>query len=708
MSTLSAGQQNTYNYYFEGLIGPPGPPGPPGPAGIGPSLTTITSGIGVPGRLLDDGETPAAPTGLTATGGIQYNRLDWNANTETDLDHYEVYRNTINDSGTATRIAIAMTNVFVDGNLTGSQVQYYWVKAVDHLANKSDFSAGASATPRNAATGDIEDDAITALKIAVAGLDGTTGRIVVADATDADTITNGINAHATTLVEAGKILIAGSTVLSDWSHTNDLTFIDGGRIYTHSITADQIAANTITANEIAAATITANEMATGTITAASAIIADAAITSATIGELEVGTTKIADNATTSLISAYTGDSIGTYEFFWTTVQSLTITLSGSPVKLDFGLFPLVYAHYVRLTRNGTENSDVIWDYPDSHYAPANQFFAFHYIDSGEFGIDWTLQNSAADNDWQAIAYGAGLFVAVANTGSGNRVMTSPDGETWTIRTSIPNYGWLDVVYGDGASKFVAVSDNRSMVSTDGINWTSYSIGYNYVRAIAYGKGKFVAIREVHTAVDDVITSSDGITWTLRDTGGSYWNGITYGYNKFLAVGHGESGHRVAYSYNGIDWYLGDSAADNNWRDVAYGAGLFVAVGDGCVMTSPNGYTWTLRTPAAAYNWTSITYGGGKFVAVAESGTGQRVMTSANGIDWELQTTPADNSWTDVIYSTELPGYIAVADSGTGNRVMISLPTSSGATTYYLQAKAGDAFSGIAVQDRFLSAMEIKK
>ena len=40
------------------------------------------------------------------------------------------------------------------------------------------------------------------------------------------------------------------------------------------------------------------------------------------------------------------------------------------------------------------------------------------------GIDWTSRTSAADNDWYSVTYGNGLFVAVAGSGTGNRVMTS--------------------------------------------------------------------------------------------------------------------------------------------------------------------------------------------------------------------------------------------------------------------------------------------
>ena len=45
----------------------------------------------------------------------------------------------------------------------------------------------------------------------------------------------------------------------------------------------------------------------------------------------------------------------------------------------------------------------------------------------------------------------GLFVAVAQTGTGNRVMTSPDGINWTIRTSANDRSWNSVCYGNGVS-----------------------------------------------------------------------------------------------------------------------------------------------------------------------------------------------------------------------------------------------------------------
>ena len=56
------------------------------------------------------------------------------------------------------------------------------------------------------------------------------------------------------------------------------------------------------------------------------------------------------------------------------------------------------------------------------------------------GITWTSRTSA-DNEWNSVAYGNGLWVAVGESGDGNRVMTSPDGITWTSQTSAADNSW---------------------------------------------------------------------------------------------------------------------------------------------------------------------------------------------------------------------------------------------------------------------------
>ena len=296
--------------------------------------------------------------------------------------------------------------------------------------------------------------------------------------------------------------------------------------------------------------------------------------------------------------------------------------------------------------------------------------------STNVGIDWTTRTSAADNIWNGIVYGNGLFVAVASSGVGNRVMTSPDGITWTARTSAADYNWLNVTYGNGL--FVAVSTsgtgNRVMTSPDGITWTSRTTpADNNWFSVTYGNSLFVAVA-VTGVGNRVMTSPDGINWTIRTSASdNNWRKVTFGNGLFVAVAASGTGNRVMTSPDGITWTSRTSAADNGWYSVAYGNGLFVAVSSNGVgnrvMTSPDGIIWTIRTSAADNQWFSVFYGNGLFVAVSNTGVGNRVMTSSDGITWTARTSASDNFWSAVNYGNGL--FAAVATSGTGTRVMTS-------------------------------------
>ena len=91
------------------------------------------------------------------------------------------------------------------------------------------------------------------------------------------------------------------------------------------------------------------------------------------------------------------------------------------------------------------------------------------------GVEWTSRATPVDVSWVSVAYGNGTFVAVANDGTGDHVMTSHDGIAWTARTA-PDGDWGAVAYGNGL--FVAVSDAlaptpyRVITSPDGITWTA--------------------------------------------------------------------------------------------------------------------------------------------------------------------------------------------------------------------------------------------
>jgi hypothetical protein len=160
------------------------------------------------------------------------------------------------------------------------------------------------------------------------------------------------------------------------------------------------------------------------------------------------------------------------------------------------------------------------------------------------GITWSTRTGANANQWNSVIYAAGLFVAVASTGTGNRVMTSPDGITWTARTSAADNGWYSICYGAGLFVAVAIdgTGNRVMTSPDAITWTIRTSAADVVwRSVAYGGGIFVAVAQSST----LMTSPDGITWTARTaSSGNNWFSVCYNNGLFVAVATSGTGNRV--------------------------------------------------------------------------------------------------------------------------------------------------------------------
>ena len=307
------------------------------------------------------------------------------------------------------------------------------------------------------------------------------------------------------------------------------------------------------------------------------------------------------------------------------------------------------------------------------------------------GTTWTQSNTVHSLRWGSITYGNGLFVAVSDgpfynvttIGTGGQqlnshVMTSPDGITWTNRYS-SDTGWSGITYGAGLFVAVAYSStgNRVMTSSDGINWTQRPSANDSLSwyGITYGNGIFVA-----TAV----TGSGNRVMTLNPAGGLTLNRITTEETTTNLVKFGQNGATLsAYPSKNYTWVARTPSATANWYGVCYGNGQFVAVayggtGTNQVMTSPDGYIWTTRQSSAANNWNSVCYGelSGNNMYVAVSTTGSnKVMTSTDGVTWLPRSSANESAvWCGVCFGYDTNGngmFVAVADAGTGNRVMTS-------------------------------------
>ena len=324
-----------------------------------------------------------------------------------------------------------------------------------------------------------------------------------------------------------------------------------------------------------------------------------------------------------------------------------------------------------------------------------------------FAYDWNIGVSANDFDWTGISWSPelSLFVAVAKSGTTNRVMTSPDGISWTARVAVAASEWRSVCWSSELSLFVAVSGsgtNRVMTSPDGITWTARTAAVNnYWRIVCWSPELSLFVTTSTTGSNNrVMTSPNGINWTSRTTNNNAWASVCWSpeLSLFCAVSNTGTGNRVMTSSDGITWIIGSSSSDNDWHSVCWSPELtlFVAVSDSGtnrVMSSPDGVTWTSRVPASTNDWSTVCWCPelSLFVAVGITGTNNRIMTSPDGITWTSRTNAVDNNWYTIVWSPDLSMFVVLSTSGTGNRVMTS--NSIRSLTYMNETTTPTAISG---------------
>ena len=98
---------------------------------------------------------PHEPNNVTATAGADFITISWDTITESDFRYVEVFEKTT-DTPTpetdAARILEVYDNSFTRNLLSGNEVRYYWLRAVDRYGNKSDFAGPVQATTTGNAT----------------------------------------------------------------------------------------------------------------------------------------------------------------------------------------------------------------------------------------------------------------------------------------------------------------------------------------------------------------------------------------------------------------------------------------------------------------------------------------------------------------------------------------------------------------------------
>ena len=231
--------------------------------------------------------------------------------------------------------------------------------------------------------------------------------------------------------------------------------------------------------------------------------------------------------------------------------------------------------------------------PQTYNANVVAYHAGVYVsggDSGEIwsstdGVNWTDRSPGVTGNFEAVAWGNGLFVAVGSpegTGDPALIATSPDGVHWTQRTQGVSFASLTgIVYGNGT--FVAVGTSQSgaasITSSDGVNWTTTTpiSGVYSFSNVVYGNGGFLAgVNYGFTA-----TSLDGVNWTVK--GSSYYTSNEVGYGNGLYFSWADN--VFATSTDAVSWPYRTLADNSEHFSFAYGNGRYVGTGDIGIMYS---------------------------------------------------------------------------------------------------------------------------
>ena len=147
---------------------------------------------------------------------------------------------------------------------------------------------------------------------------------------------------------------------------------------------------------------------------------------------------------------------------------------------------------------------------------------------------------------------------------------------------VKNTNWNKIAYGNGVYVAVgdSVLDSNAAYSIDGINWTPVNTTVYSIRSLCYGNGKFIAwamgIHGNASNSDGFLGSSvDGKSWNFTKLG-YYTDGrksdIIFAENKFVACGGSKI---VEYSTDGINW---NSVTVVNYSmsysKIVYGNGIY--------------------------------------------------------------------------------------------------------------------------------------
>lgn len=288
---------------------------------------------------------------------------------------------------------------------------------------------------------------------------------------------------------------------------------------------------------------------------------------------------------------------------------------------------------------------------------------FYYPGAGQYWLSFagvTVEKTdawasvtmpAGEYDWYRVAYGNGLWVALAAdvgpdfTGT-DQIATSADATNWTLRTLPASEYWVDVIW--SGSYFYAVSSSGTFArSSTGTTWTDHgTISLPLPWRLAVKGSTIVCLSSSETGSDDVAVSTDGgATWTNHDVGVSSSRSDIAANGSVFVIARGSAPHdSVLTSPDGVTWTERTLPSSANWYSVGWNGSTFLLIAnssDKCA-TSPDGITWTPGTMPASANWIDMAWDGSRWCAIANGYDLSAVST--DGLTWETVLLPLTSGW----------------------------------------------------------------
>jgi hypothetical protein len=229
--------------------------------------------------------------------------------------------------------------------------------------------------------------------------------------------------------------------------------------------------------------------------------------------------------------------------------------------------------------------------------------------------DFSFATSGIENNnWEAITYGNGYFVAVASSGT-NRVMISLNGVIWiSINSSIfNNVSWDSIAYSPELRRFV-------IVSNDGSGRIAYS-NFNP----SFSSSWFLS----SNITSDLVTINfrlNTVIWSSK-------------LKSFIAAGNNG---KIISSLDGITWTTVAFNGTNNFQSIIWSQeleliALIASTGTGTTLaftghslSSTDSNIWTARNLLNANTWTTGIWNRkyGSFVILSSNGTtNTRILVS---------------------------------------------------------------------------------